>query len=117
MTASGENHLTKMTSTLSAVKMNSILMTNLMMNRNGVDSDLVFICGEQEVAYPREILSFVFPLLGELVPRTRDCCDLFTRKEEPKFTLLWMVWKRTHLRELWGTLGRWHTYSIGRYFF
>ena len=81
MTASVENHLTKMTSTLSAVKMNKLLMTNLMMNRNGVDSDLVFICGEQEVAFPRGILSLVFPLLGELVPKTRDCCDLFIRKD------------------------------------
>ena len=76
-----ENNFVKMTSTFTAEKMTRMLTNEMILNRNEVNSDLVFICEDQELAYPKEVMSLVFPLIRELLPISRGCCDLYLRKD------------------------------------
>ena len=88
MAASSENKLVKLTSSMTVEETNKIFAKEMLLNKNGVDSDLVFICGDKEIAYPREILSLVFPLVSEVVPKSNECCDMYLRKDAKIFLTL-----------------------------
>ena len=79
-----ENNFVKMTSTFTAEKMARMLTNEMMLDRNEVNSDLVFICEDKELAYPKEVMSLVFPLIKDLLPSSRGCCDLYLRKKDAK---------------------------------
>jgi hypothetical protein len=58
-----------------------------------VNSELAFIFEDQELAYPKEVVSF-FQVL--------EAAGIFTSGRMQRFILLGLMFKQTHLKNNWG---------------
>ena len=81
--------MAKLTSSLSSEQLNTLVRNEMLSQISAGDTGgLVFICGEEEISYPSEILSQVSPLIATLVPESKDCCDLYRKKDSKIFISL-----------------------------